>query len=79
MPLTVLGRSDIGEEVKTMTRGRHKPGERAPDSGIYRIVGPRGGETGESERTVVEGEPFPPTPDPGQMFEIVRPARHPRR
>ena len=24
----------------------HKPGERAPDSGQYPIVGPRGGDTG---------------------------------
>jgi hypothetical protein len=46
---------------------RHKPGERAKESGQYPIVGPRGGKTGE-ERTVVKGEPFPPTPKSGQTY-----------
>ena len=46
---------------------KHKPGEIAKTSGQYPIVGPRGGETGE-ERTVVKGEPFPPTPKSGQTF-----------
>lgn len=46
---------------------RHKPGERAKESGQYPIVGPRGGKTGE-ERTVVKGEPFPPTPKSGQIY-----------
>ncbi len=45
----------------------HKPGERAPDSGQYPIVGPRGGDTGK-ERTVTRGEPFPPTPKSGQGY-----------
>ncbi len=35
-----------------------KPGQTAPKSGQYEIVGPRGGRTGE-ERTVVRGEPLP--------------------
>ena len=42
-----------------------KPGEKAPASGQYEIIGPRGGKTGK-ERTVVRGEPLPPTPGPGQ-------------
>lgn len=46
-----------------------KPGERAPVSGQYEIVGPRGGHTGK-ERTVVKGEPMPPTPGAGQSYEI---------
>ena len=46
---------------------RHKPGEKAKESGQYPIIGPRGGEIGE-ERTVVKGEPFPPTPKPGQTY-----------
>jgi len=33
-------------------------------SGQYCVVGPRGVDTG-AERTVVKGEPFPPTPGPG--------------
>ena len=45
----------------------HKPGQKAKDSGQYPIVGPRGGDTGK-ERTVVKGEPFPPTPKPGQHY-----------
>ena len=35
----------------------YKPGEKAPDSGQYEIVGPRGGHTG-IERTVTKGETF---------------------
>jgi len=48
----------------------YKPGETAPASGQYVIVGPRGGSTGQ-ERTVVKGEPLPPTPESGQKFRIV--------
>jgi hypothetical protein len=46
-----------------------RPGSKAPASGQYEIVGPRGGKTGE-ERTVVKGEPLPPTPEPGQGYVI---------
>jgi hypothetical protein len=46
---------------------KHRPGEIAKQSGQYPIVGPRGGET-DKERTVVKGEPFPPTPKPGQTY-----------
>jgi hypothetical protein len=53
----------------------YKPGEKAPYSGQYEIIGPRGGETGE-ERTVTKGEPFPPTEKPGQKFVLVDPTRH---
>ena len=52
-----------------------KPGERATRSGQYGIVGPRGGRTGE-ERTVVKGEPMPPTPQPRQKFILVDPTKH---
>jgi hypothetical protein len=61
-----------------MTKELHKPGQTAPDSGLYPIVGPRGGQTGEGERTVVQGEPFPPTPQPGQRFGPPRKTRHGR-
>ncbi len=47
-----------------------KPGQRAPASGQYEIVGPRGGRTGE-ERTVVRGEPMPPTPGAGQRYRLA--------
>jgi hypothetical protein len=46
------------------------PGSRAPVSAQYEIVGPRGGRTGE-ERTVVRGEPLPPTPSSGQTYRIA--------
>lgn len=48
----------------------YKPGESAPRSGQYEIVGPRGGHTG-VERTVVKGEPLPPTPAPNSTFILV--------
>jgi hypothetical protein len=51
-----------------------KPGELAPQSGQYGIVGPRGGKTG-AERTVVKGEPLPPTPQSGQRYVIVDPTK----
>lgn len=47
-----------------------KPGQKAPASGQYEIVGPRGGGTGQ-ERTVVKGEPLPPTPRSKQGYVIA--------
>jgi hypothetical protein len=44
-----------------------KPGQTAPASGQYPIIGPRGGDTGR-ERTVVKGKPMPPTPKPGETY-----------
>ena len=43
------------------------PGTKAPASGQYPILGSRGGNTG-TERTVVKGEPLPPTPQKGQTY-----------
>ena len=42
----------------------------SPASCQAEIVGPRGGDTGK-ERTVVRGEPFPPTPEPKQGYMIT--------
>lgn len=61
-----------------MAKETFKPGQTAPQSGQYEIVGPRGGGTG-GERTVTRGEPFPPTPEPGQEYRIVDPTKHKRR
>ena len=47
-----------------------KPGQKAPASGQYEIIGPRGGGTGK-ERTVVKGEPLPPTPKSKQSYVIA--------
>ena len=57
-----------------MTKERFKPGVEAPRSGQYEIVGPRGGRTG-VERTVVSGEPLPPTLEAGQSYILVDPTR----
>jgi hypothetical protein len=54
---------------------KYRPGEQAPRSGQYEIVGPRGGKTGK-ERTFVRGEPMPPTPKKGQTFVITDPTKH---
>ncbi len=52
-----------------------KPGQPAPKSGQYGIVGPRGGDTGK-ERTVTRGEPMPPTPKSGMGFKLNDPTKH---
>ena len=46
-----------------------KPGEEAPVSGLYELIGPRGGHTGR-ERTVAKGEVLPPTPKAGMGYRI---------
>ena len=48
-----------------------RPGHEAPKSGQYQIIGPRGGAG--PERTVVRGEPLPPTPKPGSTYRLVDP------
>lgn len=52
-----------------------KPGQKAPKSGQYQIIGPRGGTNG-PERTVTRGEPLPPTPSPGFKYRLVDPTKH---
>ncbi len=46
-----------------------KPGEKAPASGQYQIIGPRGGKG--KEVTSVKSEPLPPTPTPGSTYKFV--------
>ncbi len=53
----------------------YKPGEKAVTSGQYAIIGQRGGKTG-VERTVVKGEPFPPTRRSGEKFILVDKTKH---
>jgi hypothetical protein len=52
-----------------------KPGQKAPVSGQYEVIGPRGGRTG-TERTVVRGEPLPPTPASGQGYRVADPTKN---
>lgn len=52
-----------------------KPGQRAPRSGQYEEVGPRGGRTGH-EVTISKGERVPPTRQPGGGFTMVDPTKN---
>jgi hypothetical protein len=54
---------------------KFKPGETAPFSGQYEILGPRGGTTGK-ERTVTKGEPLPPTLEKGQSYKLADKTKH---
>ncbi|NUL43743.1 hypothetical protein F7P69_00810 [Cellulosimicrobium funkei] len=58
-----------------MKTPQFKPGQTAPASGQYSIHGPRGADIG-TERTVVRGEPLPPTPKPGQVYRLTDPTRN---
>ena len=53
----------------------YKPGQTAPRSGQYGIVGPRGGKTN-TERTVVKGKTFPPTEKSGQKYVMNDPTKN---
>lgn len=53
-----------------MTERNFKPGQKAPTSGQYEMLGPRGGHSG-IERTVVKNEPFPPTQQSGQTYVLA--------
>lgn len=46
-----------------------KSGTAAPASGQYEMTGPRGGRG--PERTVVKGEPLPPTLLPNSTYKLV--------
>ena len=58
-----------------MSKPTYKPGQTAPRSGQYGVLGPRGGDTGR-EVTVVRGEPLPPTPKPGMGYVMNDPTRN---
>jgi len=53
----------------------YKPGQKATRSGQYEIIGPRVGKSGK-ERTIVKGEPMPPTPEKDQEYVITDPTKH---
>lgn len=61
-----------------MAGRRHKPGQKAPASGQYPIINAQGRPTGE-ERTVVRGEPFPPTPKARQTYGDPDRTKHRRK
>jgi len=51
-----------------------KPGQKAPFSGQYRRIGPRGGEG--DEVTAVQDKPLPPTPTKGVTYTLVDPTKN---
>lgn len=54
---------------------RLKPGQAAPFSGQYSVIGPRGGILG-PEVTSVQGKPLPPTPRPGLSYVLTDPTNN---
>jgi len=52
-----------------------KPGTPAPKSGLYDIVGPKGGDTGK-QVTAPQGHRLPPTPKGGQGYILTDPANN---
>ena len=61
-----------------MSSPKFKPGQKAPASGQYPVVGPRGGDQG-VEVTVTKGEPFPPTPQSGMGYGTPDLTKHKRK
>ena len=54
-----------------------KPGEHCEHSGIYRMVDEKGKHLKPNvERTVIKGEPFPPSDAHGHGFVLARAAKH---
>lgn len=53
----------------------YSPGQKAPYSGQYGIVGPHGGKTGQ-EITLPKNKTFPPTQKPGQKFVMNDPTHN---
>ena len=51
-----------------------RPGQKAPASGQYQQVGPRGGKG--PEVTSVKGEPLPPTKQKGSTYTLVDPSKN---
>ncbi len=51
-----------------------RPGQKAPNSGQYQQVGPRGGKG--KEVTVTKGEPMPPSPKSGTTYTLVDPTNN---
>lgn len=57
---------------------KYKPGQKAPVSGQYPVVGPRGGDQG-TEVTVTKGEPFPPTRKSGMGYGTPDKTKHKKK
>ena len=53
---------------------KYVPGQKSPVSGQYIAVDGRGKQVG-GEKTIVKGEPFPPTERAGLSYRLVDPSR----
>lgn len=58
-----------------MSNKKYTPGQKTPHSGQYGVIGPRGGSKG-NEITSTKGNPLPPTPKPGQGYQLVDKTKH---
>lgn len=61
-----------------MTNEFFRPGQKAPKSGQYELVGPKGGSRNR-EVTTVKNEPLPPTPEPGLKYKLVDETKHKKK
>ena len=60
--------------MKTTKKSDFTPGQTAPKSGEWAIIGPRGGRG--PERTLTKGATFPPTPVKGSTYQLARAAKN---
>lgn len=58
-----------------MSDDKLKPGNKAPVSGQYEVVGPDG-EDKDREVTSIEGNPLPPAQEPGTNYELTDETKH---
>ncbi|MHB1000802.1 MAG: hypothetical protein ACYC27_16290 [Armatimonadota bacterium] len=52
-----------------------KPGEKAPITAQYEVIGSRGGRINKEVQST-KGEPMPPTEKPGQTYRPVDPVKN---
>lgn len=58
-----------------MMKTLYSPGETCPQSGLWEIVRESDGYRTGTQRTIVSGEPFPPTPLPRHGYRLDEPTR----
>jgi hypothetical protein len=59
----------MGKSGKKISGKTLKPGNKAPASGEYEVIGPRGGIMSQ-ERTIMRGKPLPPMPKSGHSYTL---------
>jgi len=57
-----------------MTKG-FRPGQKAPITAQYKVIGPRGGDAGKEVQST-RGKPLPPTEKPGMMYVPTDPVNN---